>query len=65
MIPLWDGQDCPGREATCCTSPKMAWFIKTLNETVNDDIELIACGYDQGFIYFGGTPFDLVELYIK
>ena len=21
--PLWDGQDCPGCEATCCTSPKM------------------------------------------
>ena len=37
----------------------------TLNETVNDDIELISCGYDQGFSYFGGTPFDLVELYIK
>ena len=59
--PLWDGQDCPGIEATCCTSPKMPWFIKTLNETTNDDIELNVCG---GTVY-GGTPFDLVEFYIK
>ena len=62
---LWDGQDCSGREATCCTSPKQPWFVKTLNETVNDDIELIVCGFNFGFGYFGGTPFDLVELYIK
>ena len=64
--PLWDGQDCPGREATCCASPKMPWFIKTLNETTNDDIELNVCG--QHHYYFtasGGTPFDLVEFYIK
>ena len=38
--PFWDGQDCHGDESTCCTSPKMPWFIKTLNETANDDIEL-------------------------
>ena len=64
--PLWDGQDCPGREATCCTSTKMPWFMKTLNETTNDDIELNACGshYDY-FTAGGGTPFDLVEFYIK
>ena len=65
--PLWDGQDCPGREATCCASPKMPWFIKTLNETTNDDIELNVCGsfrYND-FTASGGTPFDLVEFYIK
>ena len=64
--PLWDGQDCPGDEATCCTSSKMPWFIKTLNETANDDIELNVCGDDD--YYFSivhGTPFDLVEFYIK
>ena len=63
--PLWDGRDCPGDEAACCTSPKQPWFVKTLNEKVNDNIELIACGYDFGGNNFGGTPFDLVELYIK
>ena len=63
--PLWDGQDCPGDEATCCTSSKMPWFIKTLNETANDDIELNVCGYDYRYSTVGGTPFDLVEFYIK
>ena len=63
--PLWDGQDCPGRETTCCTSPKMPWFVKTLNETVSDDIELSTCGYINNHIYMRGTPLDLVELYIK
>ena len=63
--PLWDGQDCPGHEATCCTSPKMPWFVKTLNETVNDDIELSTCGDNDHEISLRGTPLDLVELYIK
>ena len=63
--PLWDGQDCPGREATCCTSPKMPWFMKTLNETANDDIELNVCGHQFRSLDTSGTPFDLVELYIK
>ena len=63
--PLWDGQECRGIEATCCISPKMPWFVKTLNETVSDDIELIMCGYNNGQINIRGTPLDLVELYIK
>ena len=63
--PLWDGKDCLGREATCCTSPKMPWFIKTLNETVSDDIELSVCGYTYDQNYVHGTSLDLVELYIK
>ena len=63
--PLWDGQDCHGPEATCCTSPKMPWFVKTLNETVNDDIELSVCGSSEYFSKVWGTPIDLVELYIK
>ena len=52
--PLWDGQNCSGYEATCCTSPKMPWFVKTLNETVNDDIELSTCGYDYHRTTFWG-----------
>ena len=63
--PLWDGQDCPGHEATCCTSPKMPWFVKMLNERVNDDIELNSCGTNNRLDSTFGTPFDLVELYIK
>ena len=41
---LWDGQQCGGLEGPCCTNPKMPWFIKTLNETTSEDIELRMCG---------------------
>ena len=63
--PLWDGQDCPGNEAICCTFPKMPWFVKTFYETVNDDIELTICGENNRQTTVWGTPLDLVELYIK
>ena len=41
---LWNDQDCPGLEATCCMPSKMPWFMKVLNETVSEDIELTTCG---------------------
>ena len=41
--PLWDGQQCPGVEAPCCTHPNMPWFIKTLGETTTEDIQLRLC----------------------
>ena len=63
--PLWDGQDCPEREATCCTFPKMPWFVKILNGRVSDNIELISCGTNNRQDVVSGIPFDLVELYIK
>ena len=64
---LWDGQQCNGNESTCCTTPNMPWFIKTLNETVSDDIQLRVCGgdYDWFHGYRVSTPLDLIELYIK
>ena len=65
---LWDGQQCNGDESSCCTTPNiMPWFIKTLNETVSDDIQLRVCGGDND-LYHGvrfSTPLDLIELYIK
>ena len=39
--PLWDGQQCG--ESLCCTHPSMPWFIKTLNETTTENIELRLC----------------------
>ena len=65
--PLWDGQQCNGVESSCCTTPNMPWFIKTLNNTVSDDIQLRVCGGDMD-VYNGerfSTPLDLIELYIK
>ena len=64
---LWDGQQCNGEESSCCTTPNMPWFIKTLNETVSDDIQLRVCGGDDDWWYGErfSTPLDLIELYIK
>ena len=40
---LWDGQQCDGVEAPCCTQPNMPWFTKTFNETTTEDIQLRLC----------------------
>ena len=44
--PLWDGHQCVGTEAPCCTHPNMPWFIKTLDETTTEDIKLRVCNND-------------------
>ena len=61
--PLWDGQQCDGNEGPCCTNPKMPWFIKTLNETTTENIELRVCGNEGS--YDEDIPLDIIELYIK
>ena len=65
--PLWDGQQCGGGEAPCCTHPNMPWFIKTLNETTTEDIELRLCkiGNKVGQEIRGDTPLDLIELFVQ
>ena len=60
---LWDGQQCNGIESTCCTIPNMPWFVKTLNEEANDDIELRDCGSEP--TTSEETPLDVIEIYIK
>ena len=60
---LWDGQNCPGIEATCCTSPKMPWFLKTLTNLITDNIEVRLCtsqGYPDE-----ATPIDIIELFVR
>ena len=61
--PLWDGQNCNGHEFTCCINPNMPWFLKTLNETTTDNIELRVCG-DEG-LSNEDTPLDIIEIYVK
>ena len=61
--PLWDGQQCNGNEGPCCTNPNMPWFIKSLNETTTEDIELRVCGNQGGIDE--DTPLDIIELYIR
>ena len=60
--PLWDGQQCDGVEAPCCTHPNMPWFIKTLVETTTEDIQLRLCN-NQG-ISDEETLLQLISLYV-
>ena len=61
---LWDGQQCSEIESTCCTTPNMPWFLKTLNEETNDDIELRVCSDGSPTIH-EEAPLDIIEIYIK
>ena len=60
---LWDGQQCGGLEAPCCSHSNMPWFIKTLNETITEDIEMRACQSNEGCP--GSVPIFLIELYVR
>ena len=60
--PLWDGQQCDGAEAPCCTHPNLPWFNKTLNEITIEDIEVRVCG-DQPTSN-EDTPLQVIELYV-
>ena len=61
--PLWDGQNCNGPESTCCTNPNIPWFLKTLDETTTDNIELRVCNNDG--LPDEDTPLDIIEIYVK
>ena len=60
---LWDGQQCNHLESPCCTSPMMPWFVKPLNQSTTDDIELRMCNNEP--YPDEGTAIDIVELYIR
>ena len=62
MTHWWDGQQCGGAEVPCCTHPNMPWFIKTLNETITEDIELRLCKFH---FSTGDTPLKLVEVFVQ
>ena len=61
--PLWNGQQCGGLEGPCCTNSKMPWFIKTLNENTNKDIELRVMADES--TSNEDIPLDIIELYIR
>ena len=62
--PLWDGQPCNSLEGTCCTHPNMPWFIKTLNETTTENIELRLCN-EGAFCSESDTPLDLIDILVQ
>ena len=61
--PLWDGQQCPGVEAPCCTHHNMPWFNKTLSETTTEDIQLRLCS-DEGLAN-EETLLQLISLFVQ
>ena len=58
--PLWDGQQCPGEEAPCCTNNTMPWFNKALGEKTTEDIQLRLCRDKRN----RETLLDLIELFV-
>ena len=63
--PLWDGQQCDGSETPCCTQPNMPWFIKTLNETTTEDIELRVCSQYNDCGTGTSVAIFLIEIYVR
>ena len=62
--PLWDGQQCNGREAPCCpANSTMPWFYRSLDTNTTDNIELRVCA--RGAAGTDQTPLETIELYIK
>lgn len=42
--PLWDGKGCGSQEGNCCSASGLPWFLKTLDSSTTDFIELRNCG---------------------
>ena len=62
--PLWDGQQCIGVEADCCTNPYLPWFYRDFgNVSSTEGLELRVCG-DEGQDN-EDSPFGLYEFYIQ
>ena len=59
---LWDGRDCHS-SSTCYSRRNPPYFVKTLNTSTTDDIELRMCLYKKSF--FENIAVELVELYVK
>ena len=57
---FWVEENCNELEVPCCTNRKMPWFY---NVPTSDDIKLRVCS--NLVLQNEGTPFDIIELYIK
>ena len=60
--PLWDRQQCTNIEGPCCTHPNMPWFIKTLDQSTTEDIELRSCS---NLASNEHTPIEIFEMYVR
>ena len=60
--PLWDGDGC-GRYSRCCSIKGVPWFMKELNATTTDDIEMRICLLQDKS--FGDVTLKSIELYVQ
>ena len=60
--PLWDGQGCIA-SSTCCSRQNHPYFIKHLETSTTDNINLRIC--IQGFSSSENILLEIVELYVK
>ena len=60
--PLWDSEGC-GSTSTCCDFNNPPWFCKQLPQPTTEDIEVRICA-NEG-TQDEGTPFELIEIYIR
>ena len=58
----WSSGYATDLEYPCCSNSTTPWFIKTLPQSVNDDIELRMCS-SEGYVA-EATPIDIIEIYI-
>ena len=60
--PLWDSEGC-GSTSTCCDFNNPPWFCKQLPQPTTEDIEVRICASEG--TQDEGTPFELIEIYIR
>ena len=60
--PLWDGYGC-GLLNTCCSLNNPPWFLKQMQSSTNDDIEMRMC-HDEP-TSDEDTPIEVIELYVQ
>ena len=62
--PLWDGDNCPSKEAPCCNGTGLPWFFRDYgNDIITDYIEVRVCGNEVWSDE--DTPIELYEIYVK
>ena len=59
---LWDGRDCH-YSSTCCSLHNPPYFVKHLNQTTTDDLELRMCLNDP--LLNDNIAVEVVEIYVK
>ena len=59
---LWDGEGC-NNNSTCCDFNRPPWFCRKLEKKSDMPLEVRICG--SGYVIFGDTPIELMELYVQ